>query len=945
MLLKRAQVIVISYISNLYYFMIRICSCLLLLVLVSVQSANCQSKFAGFIENKGQIRSTGNQGEYNSIVASAQSNGLTVFFHNDFVSYQLSETDEALAQTRLHRVDLRLVEAQLSELRLEDESAHKVFYYTENQPKGVEVRSFAGLRYKNVYPGVDWVWTFAAGKLKHEFHVKAGSSHQQIKLAIEGANAQQINGFGQLELNTALGLILENAPQSFINGKPVPSSFQLLKNHLSYVVDRSLNEPLVIDPSVEWSTYYGGNNGEIGTAIDHDQENNLYITGSTSSTSLFADVPGFSIYGMGANDAFLLKFTSAGQLSWAAYFGGTGNDIGYALSVSPSGNYIAFGGYTAGSTNLASGMHPNPPHQATIGGAQPDGFIAVFSPAGQRIWSTYYGGNGSDYVYGMRWKSDSSLFVVGEASSPAAIATTGSFQDSLAGSGDGFIVNFNQYGQRLWATYYGGSERDYFGDIDFFSNGDLAVAGSSSSSTGLTTGGVFQPIYGGGNRDYLLVRFSPTGQRLWGTYCGGLGTEDLNHMRVDIRDQVYLYGTTSTTSGMGFNGFQMSYGGSGLDAYIGRFSPTGQRLWSSYFGGNDFENGRGMTLDQHGNAYFTGIFGSSNLPTTPNALQPSFGGGSYDSPVLKLDSSGNILWLTYFGGTGNDMAHAAVIAGGHLYITGSATSNYPLLEPYQGFMRGTSDVMLTSFEVCDLVVQLSRSSNGILCSNDTLHLSASPGFNTYLWNTGDTTRQIQVTNSGNFWVVATDFNAECIITSDTARVIFAAPFEIDTLFGDPSPLVGDIKTYAVAQRIGSSYLWSVQGGVVVSGLNTSIIQVAWTTDGPGSVQLSETDSVGCSDSVHLNVLVRTGVSVAEQIFHQLKVYPNPSSGDFQFSWEGDSVFELKLSDVRGKLIYEDRLFRNGSTLSLGDKPVGIYIYQLTAKDKQTKIGRLLLQTK
>jgi len=918
---------------------------LLVLSLISFFQLAAQNSFTGFIQNNGQIRTTGSGKPETTILASAQTGPLTVFFHRDFVSYQLSATEEASGNTLLHRVDLHLVGKQASAPVFSKEQAHPVFYYTAAQSEAITVSAFAEVRYPQVYPGVDWVWSYVDGMLKHEFQLRSGAAHEQIEIEIIGGKSNKIDSNGKLVIETELGLLHENAPMSYINGELVASSFRLFGNRLTYQVDRDVNLPLVIDPSVEWSTYYGGSGNDLGAAIGSDSENNIYVGGTTSSSTLFANLPGFSVYGLGANDALLVKFSFTGQMIWAAYFGGAGNDIGYALDVSPSGNHIALGGYTAGSTNLGVGPHPNTAHQPQLDSNGQDGFIAVFTPNGHRHWSSYYGGNGQDYVYGLRWKNDTTLLVVGETFSTDSltIATPGAYQQSRSGNADGFLASFHVNGTRNWGTYYGGLNRDYFGDIGFLSNGDIVAAGSTNSQTNISTPGSQQMSYGG-NRDYMLVRFSQTGQRIWGTYYGGSGVEDLNHMRVDLRDQIYIYGTTSTTSNMGFSGFQMTYGGGGLDGFIGRFDSTGQRLWASYFGGNSWENGRGMDVDTKGFAYFTGIFSSSNLPTSPNAIQPAFGGGGYDATLLKLDSNGNVMFLTYYGGFGDDMGHAAVHSGNRVYITGTAGVGYPLRDPFQSVLRGSTDIMLTSFDVCDAFVRINNSVSGTICALDTVLLTATAGFNRYNWSTGDTSQQIRVTASGSYWVTASDSAAECVV-SDTIQLVFAPPIQLDTLIGAQIALNGVLESYAVGQQLGMTYQWNVSGGTIISGLGTNLIVVLWTQTGTGSVGLLVTDTAGCVDSIGMNVLVQNGVGLEKHLLKSLRVYPNPTTDFVHFVWEGDAAYQLRITDTHGKLVYDFPEIVSGYSLDLEGLPSGVYFYQLLSEHEISSYGKFIRQSK
>ena len=100
-----------------------------------------------------------------------------------------------------------------------------------------------------------------------------------------------------------------------------------------------------------------------------------------------------------------------------------------------------------------------------------DGFIAKMTAGGQRIWGTYYGGELSDSFWSCCVDSTGNIYAVGMTNSLTEIASNGAHQTTYGGGNtDAFLVKFNTNGQRLWATYYGGtgSDQDYACNIDRF---------------------------------------------------------------------------------------------------------------------------------------------------------------------------------------------------------------------------------------------------------------------------------------------------------------------------------------------------------------------------------------------------------------------------------------------------------------------------------------------
>ena len=105
----------------------------------------------------------------------------------------------------------------------------------------------------------------------------------------------------------------------------------------------SSNENMVIDPNIIWGTYYGGggegSNGEVAL----DKKDNIIVTGYTTSTTGIATSGAYQTQYAGGNDVFLAKFTQSGQLSWGTYYGGAGEEIAWSVATDKSNNIFIVG--------------------------------------------------------------------------------------------------------------------------------------------------------------------------------------------------------------------------------------------------------------------------------------------------------------------------------------------------------------------------------------------------------------------------------------------------------------------------------------------------------------------------------------------------------------------------------------------------------------------------
>ena len=192
---------------------------------------------------------------------------------------------------------------------------------------------------------------------------------------------------------------------------------------------------------------------------------------------------------------------------------------------------------------------------------------------------------------------------------------------------------------------------------------------------------------------------------VYSTFLGG-GSADLGEdIAVDGAGSAYVTGSTvsadfPTTAGAA----ETTLAGSS-DAFVTKLDATGSRLvYSTYLGGNVFENGNGIAVDGAGSAYVTGFTTSADFPTTAGAAQTTYGGGDIDAFVTKLDATGSgLVYSTYLGGSDNDGGNEiAVDAAGSAYVTGETgqTIDFPTTAgAFQTAPAGSTDGFVTKLDV------------------------------------------------------------------------------------------------------------------------------------------------------------------------------------------------------------------------------------------------------
>lgn len=453
-----------------------------------------------------------------------------------------------------------------------------------------------------------------------------------------------------------------------------------------------------------WSTYYGGTIYDAGNCVVTDASGNVYFAGYTNSTSGIASGGFQNTYGGGNYDAFLVKFDAAGNRIWATYYGNNNNDYANSIAIDDSGHIYLAGG-TSSSIGIASGGFQN-----TYGGGSYDAFLVKFDSSGNRIWSSYYGGSGWEDAYGVSTDNDGNVYIAGFTNGANGIAS-GGFQNTFGGGTyDSFLAKFNSAGSRLWATYYGGpGDEGYDGNSLSADNaGNVYLTGWTSSITGIASGG-FQNTSGGGI-DAFIVKFNSSGSRVWATYYGGTGDEGGisnilfgKNAATDISGNVYLSGTTESTSSIASGGFQNTYGGGTNDCYLVKFDSTGNRNWATYYGDSGDERGWGVATDASGHVYLTGRSNSTSGIASGGFQNTNY--GSYDAFLVTFSPSGNRLCATYFGGTGGEWTYSPSIdAFGNIYLPGFTYSASGISSGgFQNtFSGGTYDAYLAKFTSCAL---------------------------------------------------------------------------------------------------------------------------------------------------------------------------------------------------------------------------------------------------
>jgi len=309
-----------------------------------------------------------------------------------------------------------------------------VNYLVGNDPTQwhTNIPTTARVRYTDLYPGLDLVvYGTEGGAWEYDVIVAPGADPAAFALAVDGATGMTLDAAtGDLVLGTAAGEVRQHAPTIYqeVGGerRGVTGGYALREDGtVGFVVgayDPTL--PLVIDPTLIYSTYLGGNGLDQSNGIAVDTNGNAYVTGDTFSLNF--PVMNGSTFGGGSADAFVTKMDGSGTRLYSTYLGGNGTDAGNGIAVDTSGNAYVTG--VTSSTNF-------PVTNGSTYGGNGDAFVTEFDGSGTRIYSTYLGGAGDEVGYGIAVDTSGNAYVTGLTQSMNFPVTNGStyggFQDAF----------------------------------------------------------------------------------------------------------------------------------------------------------------------------------------------------------------------------------------------------------------------------------------------------------------------------------------------------------------------------------------------------------------------------------------------------------------------------------------------------------------------------------
>lgn len=819
--MKRKKTISTTYILILYASTLLLCNS----ILYAIDSNTGPDIPTAIIENKGQLSDTEGR-PCDEILFYASMPGMDIFFRSGGVSYVLKKmgNDKNGAEIMIReRIDMNF-EGASANCRLEgfDHVTAVNNYYLSHCPDGITgVKSYKSLRYRNIYDGIDITFDCREMNIKYDFIVHPGADYRNIRINYEGMDELEIPGKGFFSLHTKTGQLNDHVPFTY-----VADSTNRQEVDAKYILDNN---------SVKF---------DVG---EYDRSKSLVI------------------------DPILM---------WSTYYGGTDGDHAKSMDMDLLGN-VVLTGYT-----LSKDFPTTVGAEQRVRAGFYDAFLMQMTDDGSIIWATYFGGEETDLAQDIAADNTLSLFVTGYTWSKQFPVTPGAVYNYHSGpfprGTDGFISRFNNDGELVWSTYYGGVENEHFYGIAANGNGEIALAGWTESFNFILD---MNPVYNKNpteKEDAFLMTMDTDGNPQWVTFLGGDSSDAAFDVIYDNRGYAVITGYTNSRN---FQLVDTSASDRDLaeryDAFVACFNTSttiSSVQFSKIYGGSDNDDGYAIAVDENNQFYFGGATNSLDYHVTTGAVQ-GYRAGLDDAFLTKVDQRGNILWSTYFGGNDDDIINDLIIDNeGNLLVTGTSASNNlyttrGAIQPEFGGPEGGKDAF---------AIKYLPDGSDILWS-------------TYIGgNDNDWGWAITHDNALNALVAGATSSRDFPSTGAAVQPEFKGivdAFILKLCKNEPNPQIGMIGTIPFC--IGDSVILVASDGFRHYMWSNGMVSQKITVKKPGDYYVLVTDSAGCK-------------GYSDTITVELYSQPEPEiTGDLKIC-EGEETILTLLGE------YDDFIWGNGS---------------------------------
>ncbi|MBK7849725.1 MAG: T9SS type A sorting domain-containing protein [Bacteroidetes bacterium] len=399
-------------------------------------------------------------------------------------------------------------------------------------------------------------------------------------------------------------------------------------------------------PAIQWKKCFGGSNDDIGFAIRESLTGGYYIAGHTQSHN--GDVH----HNNGFGNLWLFKIDYNGNLIWEKSYGGSfGHDAANNMQITADGGIIMVGEASSQDGDVI-GLH----------GSNSDIWVVKTDSSGNLLWQKCLGGGNDEVGNEIKETKDGGYILIGT-------------ENSLSGDGDisfshrppdAWVVKLDSVGNLLWEKTLGGYDGDFGVSVVEGDTNEFYFATDSQSNDSLLNSNH-------GGEDVLITKLDANQNIVWQKCFGGSNGDVPAKIYFDLNSRLNIGATT------GSNDFDIPNFSGAYDAWLFTIDSTNLVL-SHCFGGPAYEElfSISPTIDSG-----TLLCGSSNSFVSQFTCYNTFLGDFF---ILKSNSAGMYEWNVCIGGSGNDVAHDAIETsdGSYIAVGSTESSDYDVVGNHGG---------------------------------------------------------------------------------------------------------------------------------------------------------------------------------------------------------------------------------------------------------------------
>ena len=725
-----------------------------------------------------------------------------------------------------------------------------------------------------------------------------------------------------------------------------------------------------------WAKKGGGNDFDYVFGMTTDINGNVIVSGRFSSTSI--SFGSTTLVNSGANDAFIVKYSSTGSVIWAKRAGSTGDEIFHSVTSDNNNNIYVTGWYNSISLTIGSTALSN------SGGI--DILVAKYDANGNVIWAKRVGGIGDDYSRSILNDASGNILIGGGFTSSSL--TVGTNVLSNSGGKDILIVKFDASGNVVSSKKAGGLGDEYITKISKNANGNTLISGNfTTSDLYLDT----NKLTNSGGKDIFFSEADNSGNFLWAKKIGGANDDILNDFSVDINGNANLTGNfNSPTLSFDYANVSNHPLSNGLilkDIFIAHISTiynneilqnqvicynsipdnisgsdkvissasykwiqaNANLIYTNAIGINNLKDYQPSNLSE--STWYKRVIQNGSIKDTSNAIKIEVIGKPIS--VIKVNSKNQCFKLNQFEFIDSSKVLGNGTIGQNIWDFGDGTTSLDK-NPIKSYSQsGTYNVKLRVFTnyLCSdsslLQVKVFENQttkisfdkttqcligNAFILVDSTKLINGSIA--SRVWNFGDGTQSTiknpikNYTKSGLYTIkLLTITDNGCIDSASISVKILKSPSAGKVVGQATNLLLNTPYNYIVNQQLNHNYEWIVDNGVIASGQSTNSLSVQWLTNGQGSLKCILTNSDNCTDTAVLNVNVGpTGINDIKN--SNIKIYPNPTNNIINI--EGLNKKEnnsIQIFDMQGKLVITKTINEKG-TIDLSELNKGVYVIKI-----------------